>query len=104
LQASPNPIPSRLRHARKLQGISQKELGKRIGLDESSASSRMNHYEKGRHVPDIQTLKKIADELKVPLAYFFCESDLSAELSCLIANLSDEEKVKLLNSLKKKQL
>ncbi|RZF83743.1 XRE family transcriptional regulator [Pseudoalteromonas sp. CO325X] len=95
-------MPSRLKNARVSQGISQKELGIRIGLDESSASSRMNHYEKGRHVPDIQTLKKIADELEVPLAYFFCESELSAELSCLIEKLSDEEKSKLINSLKKK--
>jgi|TARA_Y100000296_G_C5073914_1_gene206315 transcriptional regulator with XRE-family HTH domain len=97
-----NPIPSRLKNARVSQGISQKELGIRIGLDESSASSRMNHYEKGRHSPDLQTLKKIADELEVPLAYFFCESELSAELSCLIEKLSDEEKSKLINSLKKK--
>ncbi|WP_205988213.1 helix-turn-helix transcriptional regulator [Pseudoalteromonas sp. CO325X] len=102
MQAVTNPIPSRLKNARVSQGISQKELGIRIGLDESSASSRMNHYEKGRHVPDIQTLKKIADELEVPLAYFFCESELSAELSCLIEKLSDEEKSKLINSLKKK--
>ena len=62
----------------------------------------MNHYEKGRHVPDIQTLKKIAYELEVPLAYFFCESELLAELSCLIEKLSDEEKSNLINSLKKK--
>ncbi|CAD5276185.1 Helix-turn-helix domain protein [Alteromonas sp. 38] len=102
MQASTNPIPSRLKSARVSQGISQRELGIRIGLDESSASSRMNHYEKGRHVPDIQTLKKIADELEVPLAYFFCESELSAELSCLIEKLSDEEKSNLINSLKKK--
>ncbi|WP_197040343.1 helix-turn-helix domain-containing protein [Alteromonas macleodii] len=102
MQAATNPIPSRLKSARVSQGISQRELGIRIGLDESSASSRMNHYEKGRHVPDIQTLKKIADELEVPLAYFFCESELLAELSCLIEKLSDEEKSNLINSLKKK--
>jgi len=102
LQAATNPIPSRLKNARVSQGISQKELGIRIGLDESSASSRMNHYEKGRHVPDIQTLRKIADELEVPLAYFFCESELSAELSCLIEKLSDEEKSNLISFLKKK--
>jgi len=97
-----NPIPNRLKSIRSSKGISQKKLGIRIGLDESSASSRMNHYEKGRHVPDVQTLKKIADELEVPLAYFFCESELSAELSCLIEKLSDEEKSNLINSLKEK--
>ncbi|WP_351125453.1 helix-turn-helix transcriptional regulator, partial [Shewanella sp. T24-MNA-CIBAN-0130] len=43
-----SPIPERLKLARKKVGISQKELGVRIGMDESSASGRMNHYEKGR--------------------------------------------------------
>ncbi|MGF3860387.1 helix-turn-helix domain-containing protein, partial [Salmonella enterica] len=34
----------------------------------------MNHYEKGRHTPDIDTLKRMADELGVPINYFFCEN------------------------------
>jgi transcriptional regulator with XRE-family HTH domain len=94
-----NPIPERLKLARNKVGISQKELGVRIGMDESSASGRMNHYEKGRHVPDIQTLRKMANELKVPLNYFFCEDDQSAELAILIALLSDEQKKLLISSL-----
>jgi transcriptional regulator with XRE-family HTH domain len=96
-----NPLPDRLKQARKKVGISQKELGVRIGMDESSASGRMNHYEKGRHVPDIQTLKKMANELKVPLNYFFCEDDQSAELAILIASLSDEDKKSLIAALNK---
>jgi len=94
-----SPLPDRLKQARKKLGISQKELGVRVGMDESSASGRMNHYEKGRHVPDIQTLKKMANELKVPLNYFFCEDDQSAELAILIALLSDDEKSSLIASL-----
>ena len=97
-----NPVPVRIKQARVSKGISQKELGIRIGLDQSSASSRMNHYEKGRHTPDIPTLKRVADELGVPLAYFFCNSELSAEINCLIEKLNDGEKVKLIKSLKKK--
>ncbi|MEL0638688.1 helix-turn-helix transcriptional regulator [Marinomonas sp. TI.3.20] len=96
-----NPIPLRLKQARKLIGISQKELGVRIGMDESSASGRMNHYEKGRHVPDVDTLRKIAAELNVPLNYFFCEDDLSAELACLISRLDDESKKVLISELAK---
>ena len=69
-------------------------------MDESSASGRMNHYEKGRHVPDIQSLKKMANELNVPLNYFFCEDDRSAELAIVIASLSDDEKSLLLKTLK----
>jgi len=70
-------------------------------LDESSASSRMNHYEKGRHVPDLPTLKKIADELEVPLAYFFFESETSAELIGLIEKLNEEQKTALAEAIKK---
>ncbi|QIR14680.1 helix-turn-helix domain-containing protein [Shewanella aestuarii] len=95
-----SPIPERLKLARKKLGISQKELGIRVGMDESSASGRMNHYEKGRHVPDIQSLKKMANELNVPLNYFFCEDDQSAELAIVIASLSDDEKSLLLKTLK----
>ncbi len=40
--------PERLREARKKVGLSQKELGVRAGMDEGSASGRMNHYEQGQ--------------------------------------------------------
>lgn len=96
-----NPIPLRLKQARKIVGISQKELGIRIGMDESSASGRMNHYEKGRHVPDVETLRKISVVLHVPLNYFFCENDLSAELACLISQLGESDKQVLIAKLTK---
>ena len=95
-----NPIPARLKAARKKAKITQRDLGVKIGMEPSSASGRMNHYEKGRHVPDIGTLERMAEELGVPLNYFFCRSELSAELACVIDKLSDEEKVALLKSLK----
>ncbi|RKF18833.1 XRE family transcriptional regulator [Alginatibacterium sediminis] len=94
-----NPIPIRLKQARKVSGITQKNLGVMIGMDENSASGRMNHYEKGRHMPDISTLKKMADALGVPLNYFFCEDDSSAELACLISKLGDEGRKKLIDQI-----
>jgi transcriptional regulator with XRE-family HTH domain len=103
LETLDNPIPTRIKAARKKANISQKELGIRIGMDINSASSRMNHYEKGRHTPDIQTLKRIADELNVPLAYLFCESEVMAELNCIIHQLSSDEQKALLNLLKTKK-
>ncbi len=70
-------------------------------MDESSASGRMNHYEKGRHSPDLETLRKIAQELNVPLNYFLCEDDLSAALACLISRLDDTSKKALITELEK---
>nr|WP_268795594.1 helix-turn-helix transcriptional regulator [Pseudoalteromonas sp. P1-13-1a] len=89
----------RLKEARKRMKISQKELGIKIGMDPSSASGRMNHYETGRHMPDLATLKKLATELNVPVNYFFCESEESATLACLIEKLDEEGKRKLIKLL-----
>lgn len=82
--------------------ISQKDLGIKIGMDPSSASGRMNHYETGRHMPDLATLKKLALSLDVPVNYFFCESAESATLASLIDKLDDEEKRKLIELLQAK--
>ena len=91
-----NPIPKRLKEARKKAKLSQKALGVRIGMDESSASPRMNQYEKGKHTPDIGTLKALADELGVPLSYFFCDDEISAELAMNLNKLSETDKQKVL--------
>lgn len=69
-------------------------------MDENSASGRMNHYEKGRHIPDLATLKKIADELNVPLNYFFCEDETTAELAIEISKLDTDKKLELIKKLK----
>ncbi len=61
-------------------GYSQKQLGIDAGIDEFSASVRMNQYETGKHVPDFLTLKRIALVLNVPVACFYCEDDKLAEL------------------------
>jgi len=95
-----NPIPERLRQARKKAGISQKDLGVKAGMDEGSASGRMNHYEKGRHVPDIETLRKIGTILNVPLSYFFCEDELSAEMVTLFQDLNENEKNNIIQILR----
>ncbi|WP_419239079.1 helix-turn-helix domain-containing protein [Photobacterium leiognathi subsp. mandapamensis] len=94
-----NPIPARLKTARKKAHLTQKELGVRIGMDESSASGRMNHYEKGRHTPDVATLLRMAKELGVPLNYFFCENETTAELVCLISKMTEDEQKQLISKL-----
>ncbi|MCU8010121.1 helix-turn-helix domain-containing protein [Shewanella sp. SM87] len=95
-----NPLPLRLKQARTAKGISQKQLGIQLGMEVGSASARMNQYEKGKHTPDYKTLKAMADELGVPVAYFFCESESTAELLCLLENMSEEEKIDLLEKIK----
>lgn len=75
-----NPVKIRLKQIRTATGYSQKQLGIEAGIDEFSASARMNQYETGKHVPDFLTLKRVALVLNVPVAYFYCEDDNLAEL------------------------
>lgn len=95
-----NPIPKRLKEARMANNVSQRELGRRLGFEISVASSRMNNYEQGKRTPDFTTLEKLAEELKVPVPYFFCKSDKMAELLCIFDKLTSEQQDKLLAQLR----
>ncbi|OEY68816.1 helix-turn-helix domain-containing protein [Rheinheimera salexigens] len=101
---SAHPLPTRLKQAREAKGFTQTELGLRIGLDISVASSRMNHYEKGRHLPDYTMLQKMADELGVPVAYFYCDSDEMADLLMSFHNLTPEQKKQVIDFVNKQKI
>lgn len=70
----------RLKIARKKNKLSQERLGILAGIDEQSASARMNQYERGKHLPDFLMASKIAGTLNLPTAYFYAEDDILAEL------------------------
>jgi transcriptional regulator with XRE-family HTH domain len=91
-----SPLQKRLKEARKAAKLSQKTLGIEAGMDAFSASARMNHYEKGRHTPDYSMLKRIAQVLKLPVAYFYADSDELAHWIVLFAQLKKSERVKIL--------
>ena len=52
---------NRMREIRRERGLTMKELGKLVGMGESTISL----YETGKHDPDIDTLNRIADALSV---------------------------------------
>lgn len=76
----------RLKAAREKTGISQMELGVKAGIDEYSASARINQYERGKHTPDYSTAKSLARVLNVSAAYFYAEDEKLAELIIMFAN------------------
>lgn len=94
-----SPLCKRLKEARKAAKLSQKQLGIAAGMDEFSASARMNHYEKGRHTPDYSMLKRIAKVLNLPVIYFYAESEEMAKLVCLFDKLKKADKQKLLKKM-----
>lgn len=65
----------RLKEARLEAGMSQEGLGVKAGIDEASASARMNQYERGKHLPDVLMIERIAEVLNVPEAYFSAKDD-----------------------------
>lgn len=69
----------RLKEARKRAGLSQERLGVLAGIDEFSSSARINQYEKGKHVPDLETAERLAAVLNVPMPYLYSKDDDLAE-------------------------
>lgn len=93
---TPLPIVARrLKIARELMGISQMELGVRAGIDEYSASARINQYERGKHAPDFSTVRSLGKVLGAPSAYFYAEDDLLAELILMFGRLGTEDRRRL---------
>lgn len=91
-----NVFAMRLRLARIGKGLSQEKLGILAGIDQSSASARMNQYERGKHVPDLLMASKIAEALELPTAYFYIEDDLLAEILQSGYSLNIEQKKQVL--------
>lgn len=81
-------------------GISQYALGVAAGIDEMSASPRINQYERGKHAPDFTMAKRLAAALQIPPAYLYAEDESLAELILLFWGLSEEAKDKALTALR----
>jgi len=58
------PTGSRIKEIRKQKGLTQKQLGDLCGM----ADSAIRRYENGNANPKIETLKKIAAALEVPVS------------------------------------
>ena len=94
-------IARRLREARQRLGISQYALGVAAGIDEMSASPRVNQYERGKHAPDFQMVQRLAAVLQVPAGYLFTEDDDLAEALVILGTLPGEERRCLVEELRK---
>ncbi|WP_133478261.1 helix-turn-helix domain-containing protein [Cognatilysobacter segetis] len=84
----------RLRQARERAGITQQELGVRVGVDESVAGPRINQYENGVHQPRQEMVLELANALGVPAAYLSTKDELLARLLLAWPNLTAEQRRK----------
>lgn len=72
-------VPKRLRIARELADMSQEDLAAAAGVSEETGSSRISHYEHGRHRPKFELACQLANVLNVPEGYFYTRDDSFAE-------------------------
>lgn len=72
-------VGQKIKLIRTFRGITQRELGVKIGLDEKGADNRIAQYETNYRVPKKDILNNIAKALDVNLLNFVCEVPGSAE-------------------------
>lgn len=93
-------LTKRLKEARLRAGLSQEQLGIRIGLEPESASTRMNRYELGKRVPDPELIERVAAELKLSAAYFYAAGDDEAELLMMFHELNAAKRHQVLEFIR----
>jgi transcriptional regulator with XRE-family HTH domain len=64
-------------------GISQEALATRAGIDEFSASARISQYETGKHAPRYEIACKLAEVLKISVAFLYAKDDATAQMLLL---------------------
>ena len=89
-------ISERLKVARLKAGLSQEKLGKLAGIDPTSASARMNQYERGKHSPDYRLMCRVADILRMPVSWFYTEDNELARIQEIFYSLTPEARTELL--------
>lgn len=62
-------IGEKIKNARNLRGLTQKELGMKLGFDEKSADVRIAQYESGTRTPKSELLSEIAAVLDVNINF-----------------------------------
>ena len=102
LKITSSVFSRRLKEARIKAGLSQKRLGIEAGIDEFVASTRINRYEKGVHQADETTAILLAGVLGIPLAYFYAEDDILAEMILGFFRLSLPDRKDVLELVQKK--
>jgi transcriptional regulator with XRE-family HTH domain len=93
-------LATRLKEARLRAGISQEKLGRDAGLDEMSASTRMNRYELGKRVPDLALVERFAEVLNVPASYFYAVSNDEADLLLAFHRLNQRAKIRAIEFIR----
>lgn len=90
-------IGDKIKHIRNFRGLTQKELGLKIGLDAKSADNRIAQYETNYRVPKKDMLVQIAEALDVNVMNFTDSTPGCAEDIMFTFFWMDEENRGMIN-------
>nr|WP_256055836.1 helix-turn-helix transcriptional regulator [Xanthomonas translucens] len=85
--------------ARDLRGLSQRDVGVRMGLDKDTASARISRYESGAMSISLESLFEMAKALEVPPAYLLASSASMADAVLALGEQSDFQQEELVRAL-----
>ncbi|WP_166775728.1 helix-turn-helix transcriptional regulator [Xanthomonas sp. CFBP 8151] len=97
-------VAARLRQAREHRGLSQREVGVRMGLDKDTASARISRYESGAMSISLEALFEMAKALEVPPAFLLASTAGMADAILALgeqAQGQQEQLAKVLGALTK---
>lgn len=94
-------MAARLRQARQLRGLSQREVGVRMGLDKDTASARISRYESESMAISLESLFELAQALDVPPAYLLATTPAMANAILALGSESEAQQVRLAEVLEK---
>lgn len=89
-----------LRQLRKASGLTMKQLGKIVGMSESTISL----YERGIHEPDIETMGKLADALHTSVDELIGREETDTKKEPATVGGLDDRLVEMLVSLSPDQV
>ncbi|HGM7061750.1 helix-turn-helix transcriptional regulator [Stenotrophomonas maltophilia] len=92
-------MAARLRQAREWRGLSQREVGMRMGLDKDTASARISRYESGAMSISLEALFELAQALDVPPAYLLATTPAMADVILALGVQSEAQQAKLSQAL-----
>lgn len=81
-------------------GLTQGQLGVRMGLPEDTAAVRVSRYETDVHTPDPETAQRLADLLGVPLAYLVTADERMAEVILRFSRLPAQKQEVIVRTLR----
>ncbi|WP_277399803.1 helix-turn-helix transcriptional regulator [Pseudoxanthomonas sp. LH2527] len=84
-------VAARLRQARQLRGLSQREVGVRMGLDKDTASARISRYESESMAVSLESLFELAHALDVPPAYLLATTPAMADAILSLGRESESQ-------------